>query len=102
MSKTRMGIIGHFARSVIKLDGQTVKTNMLYSELSRHFAGESMMIADTYQWKKRGFKLLIETICIMVKCNYVIIILKFIGESHCIMTLSSLLIFFFNAIIKSN
>ena len=76
MSKTRMGIIGHFARSVIKLDGQTVKTNMLYSELSRHIAGESMMIADTYQWKKRGFKLLIETICIMVKCNFVIIILK--------------------------
>ena len=76
MSKTRIGIIGHFARSVVKLDGQTVKTNLLYSEISRRFAGERIMIADTYQWKKRGFKLLVETICMMVKCNYVIIILK--------------------------
>ncbi len=76
MSETRIGIIGHFALSVIRLDGQTVKTNLLYSELRRHFASDDIIIGDTYRWQQRGFKLLFETIGIMVKCRYVIIIVK--------------------------
>jgi glycosyltransferase involved in cell wall biosynthesis len=76
MSEIRIGIIGHFARSVIRVDGQTIKTNMLYSELCRCFPSDTIIIGDTYRWKQRGVQLLFETIRIMVKCRYVIIIVK--------------------------
>ncbi len=76
MSGFRMGIIGHFARSGNRNDGQTVKTNMLYSELRRYFPDDNILIADTYKWKITGLRLLVDTISIMAKCRYVIILLS--------------------------
>ena len=76
MSEFNIGMIGHFAREVNLHDGQTVKTNMLYSEMCRHFPSENIFIADTYNWKKTGVHLIMDTLSIMMKCRYVVIMLS--------------------------
>lgn len=54
----KVGICGHFGGKQTFLDGQTVKTKTLADELVDQLGENSVICLDTYQWKKRPFKLL--------------------------------------------
>lgn len=77
MSK-KIGIIGHFGGGKNLFDGQTVKTKILYQELSsRGF--DNIFKVDTYYNKTNKAKLLVQTLKCFFKCDTVIALLSVNG-----------------------
>ena len=75
MKKDKMvTIIGHFGGKKEFLDGQTVKTKILYEELNKNTKWKIMKV-DTY-YKKRPIKLAIQTLNAVAKSKDVIILLS--------------------------
>ena len=70
----KVGICGHFAQSKNLLNGQTIKTKQLYEGLSLAFGKRYIQIVDTYQWKKKPIRLLIDSIKLLAQCENVIIL----------------------------
>lgn len=73
--KGRIGIVGHFGGNKKFLDGQTVKTKILYEELIS--AGyQKIFCVDTYYNQVNKVKLLWETIKCILLCEKIIILLS--------------------------
>ena len=72
--KKRIGIIGHFGGGYSFLDGQTVKTKILYEELVK--AGyKDLFCVDTYYKQVNKAKLLWDSFRCILKCKTIIILL---------------------------
>lgn len=72
--KQKIAIIGHFGGGNSFNDGQTVKTKMLYDELSK-VVDEDIKVVDTFYKKTKPLKLFLETIkTIMTTQNIIILI----------------------------
>lgn len=76
MDKTvRIGIIGHFGGRETFLDGQTVKTKILYNELIS--AGyQKIVCVDTYYNQRNKIKLLWDSLKCILSCKIIIILLS--------------------------
>lgn len=70
----KIGIIGHFGGSKEFLDGQTVKTKILYQELKN--IGQDMFCVDTYYNNTNRVKLLLDSLKCILKCKTIIILLS--------------------------
>ena len=70
-----IAIIGHFGGKENILDGQTVKTKILYDELS-DVTEWNIQKVDTYYKNKKPIKLLIDTIICLLKNKHVIVLLS--------------------------
>lgn len=73
--KRRVGIIGHFGSNEPFLDGQTVKTKTLYTELKKAVEWD-IYIVDTYYKSKNPVKLVWDTLRCLISCKDVIILLS--------------------------
>lgn len=73
--KERIGIVGHFGGNQVFLDGQTVKTKILYEELTA--AGyQDIYCVDTYYNQVNKAKLLWESVKCLFFCKTIIILLS--------------------------
>ena len=54
----KIGICGHFAHGLKYLDGQTIKTKILYEELAKLYGKSDVKTLDTHGWRNSPFKLL--------------------------------------------
>ena len=72
--KIKIGILGHFANGVNLNDGQTVKTRNLYEELLKIYSEDDLFKVDTYRWKKHPFRLFLNCISLIKKCDNVVIL----------------------------
>lgn len=72
--KKKIGIIGHFGGDKNFLDGQTVKTKILYQELKSK--GLDIFCVDTYNNTHDRIKLLIDSIKCIINCEIIIILLS--------------------------
>lgn len=71
----RIGIVGHFGGNLHFLDGQTVKTKILYEELTA--AGyRDIYCVDTYFNQKNKLKLIWDTFKCILLCKTIIILLS--------------------------
>lgn len=61
-NKKSVAIIGRFDIGQAVADGQSVKTTILTEELERIYGAENVTRIDTYDWKKRPFALLIQSV----------------------------------------
>ncbi len=75
MEKSKIAIIGHFGGEENILDGQTIKTKILYEELSQNSDWDIRKV-DTYYKSKAPFKLLKDTIKTIFSTKKVIILLS--------------------------
>lgn len=75
MRKCKVAIIGHFGGSEKFLDGQTVKTKILYNELSVH-TNWCIKKIDTYYRTKNPVKLLLQTIFTLISTKNIIVLLS--------------------------
>lgn len=76
MEKNRkIGIIGHFGGKENILDGQTIKTKILYSELDEATNWKIIKV-DTYYKKKNPIKLLVDTFKCLFNTKDVIVLLS--------------------------
>lgn len=69
----QVGICGHFATNKNFADGQTVKTKIFRNELAKVIGQEEILIVDTYNWRKKPIKLLMECFRLIKKCDNVVI-----------------------------
>ena len=77
MGKTnkKVGIIGHFGGKETILDGQTIKTKILYEELKKTTDWDIICV-DTYYKKKNPFKLLKDTLLCLKSAQDIIVLLS--------------------------
>lgn len=73
--KRKICIIGHFGGDDAILDGQTVKTRILYEELSRATSWRIARV-DTYYRRRRPWKLLVDTLVCLFTARDVIVLLS--------------------------
>ena len=59
MKKNSIAVIGRIAEGTELLDGQTVKTKVLFEEIKKDFPDRNVICIDTYQYKKRIFSILL-------------------------------------------
>ena len=70
-----ISIIGHFGGKEEFLDGQTVKTKILYDELNLKTKFKIIKV-DTYYKNKKPLKLIYQTLIAIMKSNDIIILLS--------------------------
>lgn len=58
MKKLKCTVVGKFAYGFNVLDGQTVKCDMIYKELTEYFGKNKISYVDTYNWKKNKIKMI--------------------------------------------
>ena len=75
MKNKKIAIIGHFGGNENILDGQTIKTKILYDEL-KNATDWDIRKVDTYYKSKKPIKLLIESIITLVSTRDVIVLLS--------------------------
>ena len=71
----KIGIIGHFGGKKNFLDGQTVKTKVLYDELKKATSWEIIKV-DTYYKKSNPIKLIYDTFFCLISVKDVIVLLS--------------------------
>ncbi len=76
MSICKIGVVGHFGGENVFLDGQTVKTKIVYDELKNKFDDKDVMKVDTYAWRKNPFLLLKNSIKLTKNSKNIILILS--------------------------
>lgn len=69
----KIGIVGHFGGDKSFLDGQTIKTRILFDELIKRLSKQRVFKLDTYRWTKKPFKSLISSIRIAIKSDVILI-----------------------------
>jgi hypothetical protein len=74
-----IGIIGHFGGKENILDGQTIKTKILYDELKQSTSWNIIKV-DTYYKSKNPFKLLWDTIHCLKTTKDIIILVSHNGK----------------------
>lgn len=73
--KRKLAIIGHFAEGVELLDGQTIKTKVLYEELVKTEVFDVKTV-DTYNRRKNPFKLICQTIKALASARDIIVLVS--------------------------
>ena len=76
MHRTGIAVIGRLAQGAELLDGQTVKTNMLYEALRRCYPGADVRCVDVYRYKKRLPVILFQTLLAFVRCEHIFVLLS--------------------------
>ena len=76
MKTKGIGIIGRVADGAELLDGQTVKTKILCEELKKTFPDRKVICVDTYQYKRRIFPILFDTLKTFGNCEDIFILLS--------------------------
>ena len=76
MKKKDIAVVGRVAEGTELLDGQTVKTKILYEELKKEFPDRNIICVDTYQYRKNVVQILYRTIKAFVQCEYFFILLS--------------------------
>lgn len=75
MKNKRVAIIGHFGAGREILDGQTIKTRVLYDELKKTVDWEIQKV-DTYYRKRNPLKLIYQSLRSMVTARDIIVLLS--------------------------
>lgn len=76
MKKDGIAVIGRVAEGTQLLDGQTVKTKILYEELRRCFPDRKVVCVDTYGYRKRMIPILWKTLRAFTDCGHVFVLLS--------------------------
>lgn len=87
MKKDNIAVIGRLAEGTELLDGQTVKTKILYEELQKAFPDRHVVCVDVYQYRRRFFGILFRTLKAFWECGHIFVLLsrngrKFFPGSH--------------------
>lgn len=94
MNHKGIAIVGRIAESSELLDGQTVKTKILYEELKKNFPDRKFVCVDTYEYRRHAFSILFKTVKAFWVCEHIFVLLSRNGRTFFFPLLSFLNIFF--------
>lgn len=81
MRRDGIAIIGRLAAGAELLDGQTVKTKVLYEELRRSFPEREIRCVDVYRYKRRFIPILWQTLRAFFSCEHIFVLLSRNGRT---------------------
>ena len=81
MGRENIAIIGRLAKGTELLDGQTVKTKILYEELCRRFPGSDVICVDTFQYRKHMLSLTWQLFGAFIRCKHIFVLLSRNGRT---------------------
>ena len=70
----KVGICGNFGNYKEVSNGQIVKTKVLSEQLIKHFGKDNVSMIDTFGWKKKPIRLIINCIRLSITCRKIIIL----------------------------
>ena len=73
MMAYRVGICGHFGGQQTFLDGQTVKTKVIFQALCQKYGENSVIKVDTYGYKRHPLRLFRQIRKMVCSCKDVLI-----------------------------
>lgn len=76
MKKKGIAVVGRVAEGTELLDGQTVKTKILYEELRKTFPDRKIICIDTYQYRKNIVSILYRTVKAFAECEHFFVLLS--------------------------
>lgn len=76
MKKDSIAVIGRLAEGTELLDGQTVKTKILYEELQKAFPDRHVVCVDVYQYRRHFFGILFRTLKAFLECGHIFVLLS--------------------------
>jgi len=76
----RIALIGRVAKHVELFDGQTVKTRYFYELLKDICDVDDVLLVDMYEYKKHFFKVLIQSIVALIKCDKIVLLISINGR----------------------
>lgn len=76
MKKNGIAVVGRVAERTELLDGQTVKTKILYEELRKTFPDRKIICIDTYQYRKNALPILYRTLKAFMECEHFFVLLS--------------------------
>lgn len=94
MNNKGIAIVGRIAEHTELLDGQTVKTRILYEELQLNFPDRKFVCVDTYQYRRHLPSILFRTVQAFCECEHVFVLLSRNGRKFFFPLLSFLNLFF--------
>ncbi len=65
----KIGVCGHFGGNEVFLDGQTVKTKIVYEALCEIYGEHNIKTVDTYKVKKRSLAVFFGTVKLFLTCD---------------------------------
>ena len=74
MTKTKIGIVGHFGGDREFYDGQTVKTKNLYRALQDHYEADNLKRLDTFGFRKKLIPFFFDTVKLIFSCKNVVML----------------------------
>lgn len=74
MTKTKIGIVGHFGGDREFYDGQTVKTKNLYRALQDHYGADNLKRLDTFGFRKKLIPFFFDTVKMIFSCKNVVML----------------------------
>lgn len=74
MYNGKICIIGHFGEGQNFLDGQTIKTKVLFNSLNKLNRFDKIETIDTYNWKSNPIKLVLMTFYALQSCSNILVL----------------------------
>lgn len=75
----KITVVGHFGNGMEFLDGQTIKTKMIYEELKKAIGNKDVQRIDTYNWHKNKLVLIYKCIKSLTDSENIIILPAYNG-----------------------
>ena len=82
MEVKNIGIIGRSALGTALCDGQTIKTQILISELKNEYPQSGILIVDTLDYKKRFINIIFDMINTLLKSDVIFVLLSRNGMKY--------------------
>lgn len=79
-SSRKIGIIGRVDLKRTLFDGQTVKTRMMYRLLCEMFGKQNIVVVDTYDYRHRALKIVVDAARCLLTCQDVFVLLSSNGR----------------------
>jgi glycosyltransferase involved in cell wall biosynthesis len=70
----KIGVCGNFNFNGDAIGGQTIRTRLIYSELSKVYGKNSLMVIDTSKWKRTFILIILRSIIMTIRCKNIVIL----------------------------
>lgn len=72
----KIAVIGRIAEGTVLIDGQTVKTKILYEELRKEFPETEVVCVDLYEYKRKILLILWRIIKVFIQCEHIFVLVS--------------------------
>ncbi|OQB25778.1 MAG: Glycosyltransferase Gtf1 [Firmicutes bacterium ADurb.Bin182] len=73
MKKYEIGMCGHFDSSAVGENGQTIRTNNIRKQITKHYGESHVRCISTHQWRKHPVSLMLKILKLCFSCKAILL-----------------------------